>query len=513
MTTDPSSLPPRRTRVLVIGGGPGGSMAAILLAREGMEVTLLERDQFPRYHIGESLLTSAIPVLKFVGLYERMEAHGFVRKHGGYFTLKEGAPPGHIDFRKVSVHQHSYQVIRSEFDHLLLQYAAEMGAQVFERTAVTGVDFEGDRPVRARWQQQGGSSGELEFEYVIDASGLSGLLSTKVLHNRKFQPAFANVAVGSYWKGYDEYVAPDGTPQEGRFFMEALRDGSGWIWAIPLHDGTMSVGVVMHTDEFQRLRTALPTEGAEGGADVEAIYRHGIDKAPHLRNMLAKAEMTKPVQTWRDYSYIADTFSGPGYRLVGDAAAFIDPLFSTGVHLAFLGAVSAAASIAGRLRGELDEDAAIGFHDRCIRKAYVNFAIIVSGMYKQIRRQDEVVLYGIAQTDFRAAFDVILPLISGSADLEGDAVDPNTIDRAVSFAIEMVNERAQLGTENPAARLLVKKGSVHEDLTAEPDQAVGGWYIRMERGRLGLAQVVEQEKIDKEKQQLTNELLEVAQSS
>lgn len=500
MTTAPSH-PPQRTKVLVVGGGPGGAMAAILLAREGIEVAVLERDEFPRYHIGESLLTSAIPVLKFVGLYERMEAHGFVRKHGGYFTLKEGAPPGHIDFRKVSVHQHSYQVIRSEFDHILLKYAAEMGAHVFEQTAVTAVDFDGDRPVCAHWQQAGGVTGRIEFDYIVDASGLSGLLATKALHNRRFQPAFANVAVGSYWRGYTPYVAPDGSPQGGHFFMEALSDGGGWIWAIPLHDQTLSVGVVVHTDDFQRLR-------AEHG-DVDAVYRDGIARAPHLRDMLAGAEMVQPVQTWRDFSYLADAFGGPGYRMVGDAAAFIDPLFSTGVHLAFLGAVSAAATIAGRVRGEIDEATAIAFHDQCIRKAYVRFAIIVSGMYKQIRRQDEVVLYGIAQTDFRHAFEVILPLISGSADLEGDAVDPEIINRAMSFTIDMVNERAQIGSDNAAARLFVKKGSGHEDLTAAPDDAVNGWYIRLEHGRLGLAEVGERrDELEREKQALASELVQ-----
>lgn len=500
MTTAPSH-PPQRTKVLVVGGGPGGAMAAILLAREGIEVAVLERDKFPRYHIGESLLTSAIPVLKFVGLYERMEAHGFVRKHGGYFTLKEGAPPGHIDFRKVSVHQHSYQVIRSEFDHILLQYAAEMGAHVFEETAVTAVDFDGDRPVSAHWQQAGGVTGRIEFDYIVDASGLSGLLATKSLHNRRFQPAFANVAVGSYWRGYTPYVAPDGSPQGGHFFMEALSDGGGWIWAIPLHDQTLSVGVVVHTDDFQRLR-------AEHG-DVDAVYRDGIARAPHLRDMLAGAEMVQPVQTWRDFSYLADAFGGPGYRMVGDAAAFIDPLFSTGVHLAFLGAVSAAASIAGRVRGEIDEATAIAFHDQCIRKAYVRFAIIVSGMYKQIRRQDEVVLYGIAQTDFRHAFEVILPLISGSADLEGDAVDADVINKAVSFTIDMVNERAQIGSENAAARLFVQKAGVHEDFTAAPDDAVNGWYIRLEHGRLGLAEVGERrDELEREKQALASELVQ-----
>lgn len=502
MSNSPSQ-PPQRAKVLVVGGGPGGAMAAILLAREGVEVVVLERDRFPRYHIGESLLTSAIPVLKFVGLYERMEAHGFVRKHGGYFTLKDGAPPGHIDFRKVSVHQHSYQVIRSEFDQLLLQYAAEMGAQVFEETAVTGVVFEGDQPVRAHWQQAGGVTGEIAFDYVIDASGLSGLLATKELHNRRFQPAFANVAVGSYWRDYTPYVAPDGTPQGGHFFMEALSDGAGWAWAIPLHDQTLSVGVVVHSEEFQRMRARV--------GDLDAVYRDGLQRAPHLREMLASAQMSEPVQTWRDFSYLADSFSGPGYRMIGDAAAFIDPLFSTGVHLAFLGAVSAAATIAGRVRGEIDEPTAIAFHDQCIRKAYVRFAVIVSGMYKQIRRQDEVVLYGIAQTDFRRAFEVILPLISGSADLEGDAVDAATIDRAVSFTIDMVNERAQIGSDNAAARLFVEKAGVHEDLTSEPGDAVNGWYIRLEHGRLGLAEVgAKQGELERDKQDLAAELVGAA---
>lgn len=507
MTTVPlppaqGNQPPLHAKVLVIGGGPGGSTTAILLAREGIETVVLERDRFPRYHIGESLLTSAIPLLKFMGLLERVDAHGFLRKPGGYFTLKEGAPPGHIDFRQ-GPYPYSYQVIRSEFDHMLLQYAAEMGARVFEETTVTAIDFDGDRPVRAHWQRAG-TTGTITFDHMVDASGLSGLVATKSLRNRRFQPAFANIAVGSYWRGYAPYVAPDGTPQGGNFFMEALRDGAGWVWAIPLHDQTLSVGVVVHSEEFQRMRTAV------GGLD--AVYRDGLARAGQVTAMLAGATMVQPVRSWRDFSYVAEAFSGPGYHLVGDAGAFIDPLFSTGVHMAFLGAMSAAATIAGQLSGEIDEATAIAFHDRCLRKAYVRFAVIVSGMYKQIRRQHEMVLYGITQTDFREAFDVILPLISGSADLEGD-VDQATLARAIDFTIEMTNEQAELGSDNAAARLFAEKGPGDDDLASAPADAVGGRYIRLERGRLGLATVgAESEALERDKQALTAELLAAAKS-
>ncbi|MEZ4383568.1 MAG: NAD(P)/FAD-dependent oxidoreductase [Nannocystaceae bacterium] len=493
-TTKGPGAPPEHATIAVIGGGPGGSMTAALLAREGFDVVLCERETFPRYHIGESLLTSAIPLLKFVGLYERMEAHGFTRKHGGYFSLRKGAAPGHIDFRKVSAHGHSYQVIRSEFDELLLRHAAASGARVFEGTAVAGVDFDGDRAVALRWRQ-GDAEGRMTFDQLVDASGLAGLLTTRCLRNRRFQDAFANVAVGSYWRGHTPYVAPDGSPQGGDFYMEALADGSGWTWAVPLHDGTLSVGIVVHRDEFRRLREA------EGGA--AGVYAACVAKSPEVAAMLAGAAREGAIQTWQDFSYVAERFAGPGYRVVGDAAAFIDPLFSTGVHMAFLGALAAAASIASELRDGLTPAAAAAFHDSCVRKAYTRFAVIVAGMYKQIRAQDATVLYGVEGADFRRAFELVLPVLTGAADLgEGD-VSPEVLGRAIDFTIDMMNERAQLGSDNRAAQLFVAEAGVHEDLAAAPENAIDGRFIRLERGRLGLVEVGSQaDEIDRRRDDL-----------
>src|ERR1700680_3124714 len=147
-----------RTRVLVARGGPAGSMTAMLLAREGFDVIVCEKDRFPRYHIGESLLTSAIPLLEFAGVLERVERHGFLKKYGGFFRVKHDQPAGYIDFTKLSRYRHSFQVLRSEFDAILLDHARQSGASVREETAVTSIEFDGDRPLAAIVHDAHGSS-------------------------------------------------------------------------------------------------------------------------------------------------------------------------------------------------------------------------------------------------------------------------------------------------------------------------------------------------------------------
>jgi flavine halogenase len=464
-----------RTDVLVAGGGPAGAMTAALLAREGFKVILCEKDGFPRYHIGESLLTSAIPLLEFVGAAERVERHGFVKKRGAYFRVKRDQPAGHIDFGKLSRYRYSYQVLRSEFDAILLDHARECGASVHERTAVASVQFENHRPVAAVTRSVDGSTGSIAFDYFVDATGQSGLLSAKYFKNRHEELAFANVAVGGYFRGARPYRDFQGVERPGAFSMEALTDGSGWTWAIPLHDGTLSVGVVVHRDVYKTRRRAWQSP--------EHYFAKTLELSPDVTSLISGTPREGEIQTWRDYSYFAAAFAGPGYRLAGDAAGFIDPLFSTGVHLAFLGALSSAATICSVLRGELAEEAAQRFHERFLRQSYTRFMLTVAGFYRQIRDQKTLVLPSISRENFQLAFDLIQPVVSGNADVQPDEIDPDLLARALEYTTAVMLEAHGIDSNNRLAGLVSTRMM---DESANRLEPVDEMFIRLKLGQLGV---------------------------
>ncbi|KZV68748.1 FAD/NAD-P-binding domain-containing protein [Peniophora sp. CONT] len=431
---------PLRTSILVVGGGPAGSYAATLLAREGFDVTLLERDQFPRYHIGESLLPSIPRYLSFIEAEEIIKAKGFKIKPGAAVKLNQYSREGYTDFATLDSESSivTWNVVRSEFDDALLKYAAKSGVRVFEDTKVTSIRFDDPectmRPTACDWKTKTGTEGTLQFSWLIDASGRAGIMSTQYLHNRKYNASLKNVACWGYWKGGAMY-AP-GTEREDAPWFEALTDESGWAWYIPLHNGTTSVGVVLSEAASNRKKSDI--RALKGDVTLTEHYHNQLSFVPGISKLLEHATLVSTVKSASDYSYSASSSAGPGYRMVGDAAAFIDPFFSSGVHLAFTSALSAACSIAASIRGHCSEDQAITFHNLKTGTAYTRFLVVVLGAYRQIQSQDVPVLQDVDEDNFDRAFYLLRPVLRGESDVSGGSLTEDELIQAMRFCSAVV---------------------------------------------------------------------------
>jgi len=278
-----------------------------------------------------------------------------------------------------------------------------------------------------------------------------------------------NVAMWAYWQDTDLY-APDWQPDaEGAVYLEALSDESGWAWFIPLSEGLISVGVVRHQSAYSKSAQpnghhipqsstpskTTPLTASQNGPtsdssshnpstnslSAEQRYLKGLDLVPGIKRLLgSKGKMARgegelsTVRTASDYSYSASSYAGEYYRMVGDAAAFIDPIFSSGVHLAMTGGLSAAASIAASIRGDCPESDAAEWHTQRVSVSYTRFLLIVLGAYKQIRAQSEDVLCDVGENNFNKAFEYLRPVIQGNADL-GPRLSENEVQNALDFCV------------------------------------------------------------------------------
>ena len=342
--------------VVVIGAGPAGSIAASELARAGHRVVVCERESFPRYHIGESLLSATLPIFEAIGVLPAIERHGFLRKPGGTFQWGRQREPWSFLFHEdPGGRPYAFHVVRSEFDHLLMQHAREQGALVCEQHAVLAVTTTSATPT-VTVRDVHGVERSLRPRFVVDASGQQAMLGRR-LGLRRFDEFFKNLAIFGYFRNAERLAGE----LANHILSAAFADG--WFWYIPLHDGTMSVGAVVDTHRWR----ALAEEGPE------ETYRALIGRCPAIADRLRAAELVSPIRIVRDYSYDSTAFTGPGYLLAGDAACFVDPVFSTGVHLASLAGFLAARTIDVVLRGVATEDEAGTRYEEAYRGAFQRY--------------------------------------------------------------------------------------------------------------------------------------------
>lgn len=359
-----------RSDVVVIGGGPAGSTTACLLARQGHAVTVLERAKFPRDHVGESMLPFCYEIFEELGVLEEMKRR-YVRKPGVRFLDADDTTQTWFCFgtKMDGPNKLSFQVLRSEFDELLLDNAAKNGATVHEETRVTGATFEdgADGGVVIEAVGPDGEAQTHRARFVVDASGRDTFLANR-LGSKTAHKTLERTSLSSHWRGA-KYA---GGLEEGMIQIVYLGgDKQGWIWCIPLSTDRVSVGVVMNTSYYREQRKRLKSSGDTGDDWQHALYLEEIEDARFTREILADASEMWPIMYNGDYSYTVGTKFGDRFALVGDASAFIDPIFSSGVYLAMNSARLLSNAVDTRLRsGAEDGAAALGGVYDTITKAY-----------------------------------------------------------------------------------------------------------------------------------------------
>jgi halogenation protein CepH len=347
--------------IVVVGGGPAGSTVASFVAMQGHRVLLLEKEVFPVYKIGESLLPSTVNgICNLLGVSEELKRANFVRKQGGTFRWGKNKEPWTFSFSESSKFSgptsFAYQVERMKFDLILLNNARKKGVDVREQSAVVDVIINDRRVVGVEFLDNAGVRRIARCKYVVDSSGHTSALA-QYSGERIYSQFFRNVAIFGYYLHGRRLPAPC----SGNIFCAAF--DKGWFWYIPLSDTLTSVGAVIGQEYAGSLRQ-----------DHEASLTAMIAECGPIRDLLSGAVRVTDgpygaIRIRKDYSYCHTRFWRPGLALVGDAACFIDPVFSSGVHLATYSALLAARSINTCMRKLVDEERAFTeFEGRYLRE-------------------------------------------------------------------------------------------------------------------------------------------------
>jgi len=358
--------------VIVIGGGPAGSTVASFTAMQGHKVLLLEREQFPRHQLGESLLPATVHgICAMLGLTEELAAAGFPRKRGGTFRWGRNQKPWTFAFAKDpdAPGGFAYQVERARFDKMLLDNSRRKGVDVRERHAVEEILSENGRAVGVRFTAPDGAVHSATARFIVDAGGNKARQYNDLVGERVYSEFFQNVALYTYFENGKRLPAPN----EGNILSCAFSDG--WFWYIPLGDKLTSVGAVVSRDASKLMQDGH-----------EQAFNSYVKSCPLIAEYLADATrvtegMYGEFRVRKDYSYCNTTFHKPGIVLIGDSACFIDPVFSSGVHLATYSALLAARSINTCLAGDGDEAACFTEFESRYRREFGNFYQFLTAFY------------------------------------------------------------------------------------------------------------------------------------
>jgi flavin-dependent dehydrogenase len=352
--------------VAVVGGGPGGSSVATALVRRGYRALVLEREIFPRFHIGESQLPWSNEVLHALGVYETVREAGFVQKWGASFSAFDGAGEQYANFTDAveTPTPQTFQVPRAQFDDILLAHSARSGAVILQGHKALDAVFKEDGAL-LRFADPTGNERSVRVGIVVDASGRVGFLA-KALGRHVADPVLRNIAVHAQFEGIPR---PDGRRAgDIRMFTRADR---GWMWFIPISAGVTSVGAVVPQAVYSR----------EARDTAEKSLEHFVATTAGAAPLIEAAHRVSPARFDADYSYLATRMAGDRWLAVGDAAGFLDPIFSTGVLLAMQAGLDAAEAISDALSDGDCSARRFASYERLVRKRYHHFRRFAVGFY------------------------------------------------------------------------------------------------------------------------------------
>ncbi len=324
--------PKQEYDVVIIGGGPAGATTAALVAEQGHDVLVIERDQFPRFKIGESLMPGTYWTLQRLGIFDEMKRSVFVRKHSVQFYTPSGkaAAPFYFSENEPIERSQTWQVLRSEFDQMMIANAHHKGAQVLHGANVLEVLFEENKAVGVRVKMPDKSIRTIKATVVVDASGQSALVAHKLKIWEK-EDGLQNAAIFSHFEG----VRRDTGIDEGATIIFHTEKQDSWFWFIPLANNVVSIGVVGDIEFLFKNRSETPEE----------IFAAELAKCPALQPRIEGAKQLFPLKTTKEFSYRSSQLAGDGWVLIGDAAGFVDPIYSSGVFLALKSGEMAADAI------------------------------------------------------------------------------------------------------------------------------------------------------------------------